>query len=169
MEEGNILILFRFRMENFSVRLNSSNSITYTSHRYIYTSFVVQYCSIIQLTKSSYILRYFLVSPWSNKLHWQTKCFVCTQPMRADITVWCCLSSDGLIHKMIPTFMMTPSNGNIFRVDGPLCGELTGHRWIPRTKASDGEPWCFHWSAHGWLSKQSWGWWSETPSCSLWR
>ena len=26
---------------------------------------------------------------------------------------------------------MTSSNGNIFRVTGPLCGEFTGHRWIP--------------------------------------
>ena len=33
--------------------------------------------------------------------------------------------------------MMTSSNGNIFRVTGPLCGEFTGDRWIPRTKASD--------------------------------
>ena len=31
-------------------------------------------------------------------------------------------------------FRMTSSNGNIFRVTGPLCGEFTGHRWIPRTK-----------------------------------
>ena len=28
----------------------------------------------------------------------------------------------------------------------PLCGEFTGHRWIPLTKASDGELWCFVWS-----------------------
>ena len=27
---------------------------------------------------------------------------------------------------------MTPSNGNIFRVTGHLCGEFTGPRWIPR-------------------------------------
>ena len=33
--------------------------------------------------------------------------------------------------------IMTSSNGNIFRVTGLLCGEFTGHRWIPRTKASD--------------------------------
>ena len=43
--------------------------------------------------------------------------------------------------------MMTSSNANIFRVTGPLCGEFTGHRWIPRTKASDAELWCFLWSA----------------------
>ena len=29
----------------------------------------------------------------------------------------------------------------------PLCGEFTGHRWIPLTKASDVELWCFLWSA----------------------
>ena len=43
--------------------------------------------------------------------------------------------------------MMTSSNGNIFRVTGPLCGEFTGHRWIPLTKASVAELWCFLWSA----------------------
>ena len=43
--------------------------------------------------------------------------------------------------------MMTSSNGNIFRVTGHLCGEFTGPRWIPRTKASDAELWCFLWSA----------------------
>ena len=35
--------------------------------------------------------------------------------------------------------MMTSSNGNIFRVTGPLCGEFTGHRWIPHTEASDAD------------------------------
>ena len=39
--------------------------------------------------------------------------------------------------------MMTSSNGNIFRLTGLLCGELTGHRWISRTKASDAELWYF--------------------------
>ena len=43
--------------------------------------------------------------------------------------------------------MMTSWNGNIFRVTGHLCGELTGPRWIPRTKASDAELWCYLWSA----------------------
>ena len=35
--------------------------------------------------------------------------------------------------------MVTTSNGNIFRVIGPLCGEFPGHRCIPLTKASDAE------------------------------
>ena len=66
--------------------------------------------------------------------------------------------------------MMTSSNGNIFRVTGPLCGEFTGHRWIPRTKTNDAEIWCFLWSAPEYgLSKQSWGWCLKTPSRSLWR
>ena len=39
--------------------------------------------------------------------------------------------------------MMTSSNGNIFRVTGHLCGEFTGPRWIPHTKASDAELWWF--------------------------
>ena len=36
-------------------------------------------------------------------------------------------------------------NGNILRVTGHLCGEFTGPRWIPLTKASDAELWCFPW------------------------
>ena len=43
--------------------------------------------------------------------------------------------------------MMTSSNGNIFRATGHLCGEITGPRWIPHTKASDAELLCFLWSA----------------------
>ena len=53
-------------------------------------------------------------------------------------------------HKNIFAFsviMMTSSNGNIFHVTGPLCGEFTGHQWIPLTKASDAELWCFLWFA----------------------
>ena len=42
-------------------------------------------------------------------------------------------------------YMMTSSNGNIFRVNGPLCGEFTGPRWIPHTKASDAELWMNEW------------------------
>ena len=33
--------------------------------------------------------------------------------------------------------MMTSSNVYIFRVTGLFCGEFTGHRRTPRTKASD--------------------------------
>ena len=38
------------------------------------------------------------------------------------------------------------------------------HRWIPRTRASDAELWCFFdLYLNKRLSKQSWGWWFETP------
>ena len=70
-------------------------------------------------------------------------------------------------------FMMTSSNGNIFRVTGPLCGEFTGHRWIlrvtgtkPVTRSFDV---FFDLRMNKRLSKQSWGWWFETPSRPLWR
>ena len=59
---------------------------------------------------------------------------------------------------------------NIFRVTGHLCGEFAGHWWIPRAKASDAELWYFFdLCQNEWLSKQSRGWWFETPSCPLWR
>ena len=51
------------------------------------------------------------------------------------------LINDDPINCQGPPFMMTSSNGNIFRVTGPLCGEFTSHRWIPHTKASDAELW----------------------------
>ena len=41
---------------------------------------------------------------------------------------------------------MTSSNGNIFRVTGPLWGKFTGHWWSSLTKVSDAELWCFLWS-----------------------
>ena len=47
---------------------------------------------------------------------------------------------DGSFHRLLKSVdftlcvMMTSSNGNIFRLTGPLCGEFTGPRWIPRTK-----------------------------------
>ena len=66
--------------------------------------------------------------------------------------------------------MMMSSNGNIVRDTGHLCGEFTGPRWIPRTKARDAELWYFFdLRLIKRLSKQSWGWWCETLSCPLWR
>ena len=77
---------------------------------------------------------------------------------------------------IFPVFMMTSSNGNMFRVTGfcagnsPAdCGEFTGHRWILLTQTSDAELWCFLWCLNRQLSKQSRRRWFETPSRSLWR
>ena len=47
-----------------------------------------------------------------------------------------------------------------FRVTGHLCGDFTGHRWIPHAKASDAELWCFLWSApwiNGWVNNRDAG------------
>ena len=66
--------------------------------------------------------------------------------------------------------MMTPSNGNIFRVTGPLCGEFTGPGEFPAqrpvTRSFDV---FFDLRPNTRLSKQPWGWWFETPSWSWWR
>ena len=74
----------------------------------------------------------------------------------------------GLRH--IFTLMMTSSNGNIFRVTGHLCGEFTVPGEFstqrPVTRSFDVY---FDLHPNKWLSKQSWGWWFETLSCSLWR
>ena len=74
------------------------------------------------------------------------------------------------IGKRIYKKMMTSSNGNIFRVTGPLCGNspVTGEfpSRRPMTRSFDvfSDP-----RLNKRLSKQSWGWWFETPSLSLWR
>ena len=66
--------------------------------------------------------------------------------------------------------MMTSSNGNIFGVNGPLCGEFTGPGEFPTqrpvTRSFDV---FFDLRLNKRLSKQGWGWWFETPPWSLWR
>ena len=65
---------------------------------------------------------------------------------------------------------MRSSNGNIFRVTGPLCWEFTGPGEFPTqrpvTRSFDV---FFDLRLNKRLSKQPWGWWFETPSLSLWR
>ena len=66
--------------------------------------------------------------------------------------------------------MMTSSNGNIFRVTGPLCGELTGRGEFPTQRPMTGSfDVFFDLCLNKRLSKQSWGWWFETPSHPFWR
>ena len=69
-----------------------------------------------------------------------TQCCVITRKYIQKLLIW--------THWWIALWniMMTSSNGNLFRVTGHLCGEFTGHWWIPRIKASDAELWCFLWS-----------------------
>ena len=76
-----------------------------------------------------------------------------------------------LVRSLQPIWiMMTSSNGNIFLVTGPLCGEFTGLGEFPAqrpvTRSFDV---FFDLRLNKRLSKQPWGWWFETPSWLLWR
>ena len=80
--------------------------------------------------------------------------------------------SNLLIHRRVQLYltMMTSSNGNVFRVTGLLCGEFTGPGEFPSqrpvTRSFDV---FFDLCQNKQVNKQSQGWWSETPSSSLWR
>ena len=70
--------------------------------------------------------------------NWQ---FVCTSRTL-------CQTGMQVVNRVISCSMMTSSNGNIFRVTGPLCEEFTGHRWIPAQRPMPAaELWCFLWYA----------------------
>ena len=66
--------------------------------------------------------------------------------------------------------MMTSSNGNISRFTGHVCGEFNGPGEFPTqrpvTRSFDVY---FDLRPNKRLSKQSRGWWFETPSCPFWR
>ena len=74
----------------------------------------------------------------------------------------------GFANFLSRILMMTSSNGSIFRVTGPLCGEFTGefHSQRPVTRSFDV---FFDLRLNILLSKQAWGWWFETPLRPLWR
>ena len=80
------------------------------------------------------------------------------------------LFNNAVTYWLNSTDMMTSSNGNIFRVSGlcmgnsPVTGEFPAQR--PVTRSFDV---FFDLCLNKELSKQSWGWWSETQSRSLWR
>ena len=77
-------------------------------------------------------------------------------------------SCSKLIHYILICMnihMMTSSNGNFFRVTGHLCGELFPTQ-RPVTRSFDVY---YDLRLNKRLSKQSWGWWFETPSHPLWR
>ena len=84
--------------------------------------------------------------------------------------------SSSLEHVLNHTFdkltqcMMTSSNGNIFRVTGPLCGEFTGPGEFPTQRPVTRSFYVFFdLRLNKQLNKQLWGWWFETLSRSLWR
>ena len=64
--------------------------------------------------------------------------------------------------------MMTSSNGNTFRATGPLCGEFTGEFPSQRPVTRSVNVF-FGLCLNKRLSKQSYGWWFDTPLRPLWR
>ena len=98
--------------------------------------------------------------------------------------IWCNVTSILIIMKIYikkkqlfefidkgNVFMMTSSNGNIFRVTGPLCGEFTGPGEFPTQRPVTRRSFDVFFDVHlnKRLSKHSSGWWFETLSWSLWR
>ena len=76
------------------------------------------------------------MAPYDNAYlgqHWfrcpmATSCYL--NPYRIAISDVC---KRNLMRRIILPTLMSSSNGIVFRVTGYLCGEFTGHRWIPRT------------------------------------
>ena len=80
------------------------------------------------------------------------------------------LTSHQLCVQLCLQSMMTSSNGNIFRVTGPLCGEFTGPGEFPTQRpVTRNVDVFFDLRLNKRLSKQPWGWWFETPYWLLWR
>ena len=95
--------------------------------------------------------------------------YIISQRVCTRITACVLPSSTSWCHPY-PSDMMTSSNGNIFRVTGPLCREFTGPGEFPAQRPvtrSFGV--FFDLRLNKRLSKQSRGWWFEPPPWSLWR
>ena len=123
---------------------NEINATQFGNKNYIHLDSTkqFQYWCYIATNVCSRKIYYFWWSPWLLKeLPWLASW--CSQFRTQDAQLTVC----DAYKKMWWLHMMTSSNGNIFRVTGHLRGEFTGPRWIPRTKASDAELWCFLWSA----------------------
>ena len=86
--------------------------------------------------------------------------------------IWCHLLAPKSSYQLIwnRNNVMTSSNGNIFRVIGHLCGnspvtgEFPAQRPVTRSFGV-----FFDLCLNERFSKQSWGWWFETPSRPSWR
>ena len=114
---------------------------------------------------AKYIIYIILIMMYIKWWHWITKIILAHWHTRG-------IQSRGF------DFMMTSSNGKKIRVTSSLWRESTTvDRWIPITKASDAELWCFLWSAHEQTVEQTikkpviWGviapFWRHCNVCSL--
>ena len=67
--------------------------------------------------------------------HWGDRMIV-PMPVKQSRSVWMTSNETENTTNLEPcAYMMTSSNGDIFRCNGPLWGESTGRRWNPFTKA----------------------------------
>ena len=82
----------------------------------------------------------------------------------ADGDLWVVAGSLDLVHDDVIKWKHFPRYW-------PFVRGIHRSRWIPHTRVSDAELWCFFIDLrlNKRLSKQSRGWWFETPSSSLWR
>ena len=126
---------------------------------------------------------YFLISDWymhHDVFPWKRFQDYCPflrwiRQSQLDAELWCficCYDPNNVLNKQTSCwwFMMTSSNGNIFRVTGPLCGEFTGPGEFPAQRpVTPNFDAFFDLRPNKRLSTLSWGWWFETPSWSLWR
>ena len=67
---------------------------------------------------------------WSAKFHQHNFVTIHSISLRFTVTDEYVGRSQFAAFVVISQYMMTPSNRNIFRFTGPLCGEFTGHWWI---------------------------------------
>ena len=136
------------------------------SAKYIYSygQYMHSFVSLQSLGFSFPCFKFFVVKPWII-IQW---CWCISFYIYFLCFIWKKKGKYNPIKTTVFTnsfSMVTSSNGNIFRVTGPLCGEFTGHRWIPRTKASDADfDVFFHLRLNKRVGKQWWGWWFETLS-----
>ena len=92
-----------------------------------------------RMTRNNNVILYLI------ELHvpWQLQLFLTRTGTKASRTILVSYGLGKYVSEQPGVFMMASLNGNIIRVTGHLCGEFTGRRWIPRTKASDTELWYF--------------------------
>ena len=134
-----------------------------TSYRILKRGLLPFYWRVRHLTATTFYGHLELIATTSHEHHWQLGClfnsmFRLITEITSKLRVMILRGRNLSVPSITSGFpwwrssqrygkrvhMMTSSNGNIFRVTGHLCGEFTGPRWIPRTKA---RVWCFLWSA----------------------
>ena len=154
-------------MSNFQMIRKCINSGESAGVRYIHARLLQLKWANIKETTSKSICLYIVQLLWFNisvdpAYTWDTN-LVINMPRDA-------LAPNGAMSSAGILIMMTSSNGNIFRVTGHLCGEFTGPGEFPTQRpVTRGFDVFFDLRLNKRLSKQSWGWWLETLSCSLWR